>query len=152
VKIDGVYTFQAPRQLVWNTVQDPEALRRCIPGVESFEQTGDDEYRATMKIGVGAIRGSYAGKIRIFDQREPEHYRLAVEAQGAAGFVRGEGSFDLIDQGPDQTELRWSADAQIGGTVAAVGQRMLGGVARMTVGQLWAALDAQVKARQPESA
>lgn len=148
MKIDGVYTFQAPRQLVWETVQDPDALQRCIPGVESFERTGDDEYRATMKIGVGAIRGTYNAKIRIFDQRAPEHYKLAVEAQGAAGFVRGEGTFELAEQGAGATELRWSADAQIGGAVAAVGQRMLGGVARMTVGQLWSALDAQVKARQ----
>ncbi|MEK7215559.1 MAG: carbon monoxide dehydrogenase subunit G [Chloroflexota bacterium] len=148
MKLDGVYTFHAPRQLVWETVLDPEALRRCIPGLETFEPAGQDEYAATMKIGVGSIKGSYSAKIRIFDLREPEHYKLSVEAKGTPGFVRGEGSFNLRADDAETTTLRWEADAQIGGAVAAVGQRMLGGVAKMTIGQLWVALDAQVKARQ----
>ena len=101
-----------------------------------------------MKIGVGSIKGTYRAKIRIFDLHAPEHYRLSVEATGTPGFVRGEGAFDLVADDAETTTLRWEADARIGGAVAAVGQRMLGGVAKMTVGQLWAALAAQVKERQ----
>ena len=148
MKLDGTHTFHAPRQLVWDTVQDPAELRACIPGLETFEPVGPDEYAATMKIGVGSIKGSYTAKIRIFDLNEPEHYRLSVEAKGTPGFVRGEGSFKLTADDAETTTLHWEADAQIGGAVAAVGQRMLGGVARMTVGQLWAALEARVKQRQ----
>ncbi|MFI5268531.1 MAG: SRPBCC domain-containing protein, partial [Chloroflexota bacterium] len=61
---------------------------------------------------------------------------------------RGEGTFDLVEDGPDKTIINWSADAQVGGLVAGVGQRMLGGVAKMTVGQLWKAMDGQIKERQ----
>ncbi|HUZ77787.1 MAG TPA: carbon monoxide dehydrogenase subunit G [Chloroflexota bacterium] len=150
MKLDGTYTFNAPRKRVWETLQNPESLRRAIPGVESFEQTGADEYQAKMKIGVGAIKGSYHGKIRVFDQQEPEHYKLSVDASGTPGFVRGEGTFELVEDGADKTIINWSADAQVGGLVASVGQRMLGGVAKMTVNQLWKSMETQIAEQQPK--
>ena len=122
---------------MWDTLQDPKALKACIPGVETFEQTGPGEYQATMKIGVGSVKGTYSGKIRVFDEQRPSHYKLAVEAKGTPGFVRGE-----------QTGMTWNADAQVGGTVAIVGQRMISGVAKMTVDQLWKAMEEQIKQRQ----
>ena len=148
MKLDGAYSFEAPRQLVWDTLQDPESLKKCIPGVETFDQTGPDEYQAKMKIGVASIKGAYTSKIRVFDKQEPAHYKLGIDANGTPGFVRGEGTFDLVEDGPDKTTINWSADAQVGGLVAGVGQRMLGGVAKMTVGQLWKAMDGQIKERQ----
>ena len=148
MRLDGTYTFPASRQIVWDTLLDPEALRACIPGVETFERIGDDEYQATMKIGVAAIKGSYTSKIRVFDQQAPTHYKLAIDAHGVTGTVRGEATIDLNEDGPDSTTIAWGGDAQVGGTVASVGQRMLGGVAKMTVGQLWKAMEGQIKARQ----
>jgi len=148
MKLDGTYTFEAPRKLVWDTLQDPEALRNAIPGVEAFEKIGPDEYNAKMKIGVAAIKGTYTSKIRVFDQQEPSHYKLSIDATGSPGFVKGEGTFELLEDGPDKTTINWSGDAQIGGLVAGVGQRMLGGVAKMTVGQLWKAMESQIKERQ----
>ena len=144
MKLDGTYTFNAPRQAVWTTLQDPDALRACIPGVEKFDKTGPDEYEATMRMGVGAIKGSYTGKIRMFDLQEPSHYKLAIDARGTPGFVSGEATFDLAEDGPGKTTLTWVADGQVGGPVAAVGQRMLGGVAKMTVGQFWKAMESRV--------
>ncbi len=147
MKLDGTYTFGAPRQAVWIVLQDPEALRTCIPGVEKFEKIGENEYEATMRIGVGAIKGTYTGKIRMFDQQEPIHYKLAIDAKGTPGFVSGEATFNLSEDGRDKTILNWSADGQVGGAVAAVGQRMLSGVAKMTVGQFWKAMDEKIQAR-----
>ena len=148
MKLDGAYSFDAPRQLVWDTLQDPDALKKCIPGVETFEETGPDEYAAKMKIGVASIKGSYSAKIKAYDKQEPSHYKLGIDANGTPGFVRGEGTFDLVEDGPSKTTINWSADAQIGGLVAGVGQRMLGGVAKMTVGQLWKAIEGQIKEKQ----
>jgi carbon monoxide dehydrogenase subunit G len=147
MKLDGTYTFDAPREKVWAVLQDPDALRACIPGVERFEATGAGEYEIGMRIGVGAIKGSYSGKIRMFDQQEPAHYKLGIDAKGTPGLVSGEASFDLAEDGPAKTLLTWAADGQVGGAVAAVGQRMLSGVAKMTVGQFWKAMDEQIKAR-----
>jgi carbon monoxide dehydrogenase subunit G len=148
MKLDGTYTFNAPRQAVWDVLQDPETLRATIPGVESFEAIGPDEYRATMRVGLGPIKGTYTGKIRVFDQQAPAHYKLSVDAQGGPGVVRGEGTFDLVEAGPDTTTLNWVADGQVGGTAAAVGQRMIVPAAKMMVNQFWKAMDDQVKARQ----
>jgi len=148
MKLDGSYTFEAPRQVVWDTLQDPEALKKCIPGVETFEEIGQDEYQTRMKIGVASIKGTYSAKIRAFDKQEPSHYKLGIDATGTPGFVRGEGTFDLVEDAPGQTTVKWEADAQVGGLVAGVGQRMLSGVAKMTVGQLWKAMDGQIKEKQ----
>ncbi len=147
MKLDGTYTFNASRKLVWDTLQDPDSLRKAIPGVESFDKTAEDQYEAKMKIGVGAIKGAYHGKIRVFDQEEPSHYKISVDASGTPGFVKGEGSFDLVEDGPDKTTITWSADAHVGGLVASVGQRMLSGVAKMTVTQLWKSMESQIKDR-----
>jgi carbon monoxide dehydrogenase subunit G len=148
MQLDGSYTFDAPRQVVWDTLQDPEALRKCIPGVETFDQTAPDEYQAKMKIGVASIKGAYSSKIRVFDKQAPSHYKLGIDANGTPGFVRGEGTFELSEDEPGKTTVKWSADAQVGGLVAGVGQRMLSGVAKMTVGQLWKAMEGQIKDRQ----
>jgi len=148
MKLDGSYTFDAPRQVVWDTLQDPEALRKCIPGVEEFNETGPDQYQARMKIGVAAIKGMYSAKLRAFDQQAPSHYKLSIDANGTPGFVRGEGTFDLVEDAPDKTTVKWEADAQVGGLVAGVGQRMLSGVAKMTVGQLWKAMEDQIKEKK----
>lgn len=148
MKLDGMHTFDAPRKLVWDTLQDPQSLRNAIPGVETFEQVGPDEYHAKVKIGVAAVKGTYTSKIRVFDQQEPTHYKLSIDANGPTGFVKGEGTFDLQEDGPDKTVVNWSGDAQVGGLVAGVGQRLLTPAAKMTVGQLWKAMDGQIKERQ----
>jgi carbon monoxide dehydrogenase subunit G len=148
MKLDGTYTFNAPRQLAWQTLQDPDALRACIPDVETFEPTGPDEYQATMKIGLGPIKGTYTAKIRVFDQQEPSHYKLSIDAKGGPGVVRGEASFDLAEAGPEKTTLNWAADGQVGGTAAAVGQRLILPAAKAMVGQFWKSMDAQIQARR----
>jgi carbon monoxide dehydrogenase subunit G len=151
MKLDGTYTFDAPREVVWHTLQDPQALRNSIPGVEEFNEIGPDEYQARMKIGVASIKGTYSAKIRVFDKQPPTHYKLGIDANGTPGFVRGEGSFDLVEEQPGKTTVKWEADAQVGGLVAGVGQRMLSGVAKMTVGQLWKAMEGQIKEKQAAS-
>ncbi|MHB8621504.1 MAG: SRPBCC family protein, partial [Chloroflexota bacterium] len=151
MKLDGSYTFNAPRQVVWDTLQDPEALRKAIPGVETFDKIAEDSYDARIKIGVASIKGTYRGKIRIYDQQEPTHYKLSIDATGGPGFVKGEGIFDLLEDGPDRTTINWSGDAQVGGLIAGVGQRMIGGAAKMTVGQLWKAMDGQIQERLASS-
>jgi carbon monoxide dehydrogenase subunit G len=130
VKLDGSYTFEAPPERVWELLLSPAALQSCIPGCEKFETTGEDSYSATMKVGVAAIRGTYNGKIRITDKQEPTAFTLNVEGSGGPGFVRGVARISLQPEGGN-TQVLVDADGQVGGTVAGVGQRMLGGVAKM---------------------
>jgi carbon monoxide dehydrogenase subunit G len=130
MKLEGSHDVPAPRQKVWDAFLDPMVLRQAIPGCEKLEAAGNDEYRATMKIGVGAVKGTFEGKVSIQEKRPMDSYRLAVEGAGGPGFVRGSTliSFTDIEGG---TRVSYAADVQVGGLIAGVGQRMLGGVSKM---------------------
>jgi hypothetical protein len=130
MKLEGSHDVPAPRQKVWDAFQDPELLRQAIPGCEKLEALGNGEYKATMKVGVGGVKGVFEGKVRLFDLKAPESYRMAVEGTGGPGFVRGETAVSLSDA-EGGTRVSYTADVQIGGLIASVGQRMLGGVSRM---------------------
>ena len=84
-----------------------------------------------MKVGVGGVKGTFEGKVKITEKKPPESYKLAVEGTGGPGFVRGETVITLSDAEGGGTRVAYSADMQVGGLIASVGQRMLGGVAKM---------------------
>lgn len=130
MKLEGSYDVSAPRQKVWDAFLDPERLRQAIPGCEKLEALGNDEYKATMKVGVGGVKGTFEGKVRISDKKPPDSYKMLVEGSGGPGFVRGESVITLSDI-PGGTRVSYTADLQIGGLIASVGQRMLGGVSKM---------------------
>jgi len=136
MKLEGSYDIAAPRERVWSAFLDPEILRQAIPGCEKLEAVGDGEYKATMKIGVAAVKGTFEGKVRLFDQKSPESYRMAVEGSGSPGFIRGETQISLAEAGPG-TKVSYTADVQVGGLIAGVGQRMLGGVSKMLADQFF---------------
>lgn len=142
--VTGSWTFQAPRQRVWEALNDAEVLKRCTPGCERLERVGDDRYEATLKVGVAAIKGTFQGKLAIEDKRPPEHYRLVVQGAGAPGFVNAVADFDLDDQG-DRTTLRYDWDVQAGGMIAGVGQRVLGGVAKFLIDGFYKQIEEELK-------
>jgi carbon monoxide dehydrogenase subunit G len=143
MKLEGSYEVKAPRQKVWSAFLDPEMLRKAIPGCEKLELTGPDEYKATLKIGVAAVKGTFEGKVRLADKKPPESYRLSAEGSGGPGFVRSDTVITLsdIDGG---TRVSYSADVQVGGLIAGVGQRMLGGVSKMMADQFFNRMSEQL--------
>jgi carbon monoxide dehydrogenase subunit G len=136
MKIEGSHDIPAPRQKVWDAFLDPDQLRQAIPGCEKLEALGNDEFRATMKIGIAAVKGTFDGKVKIIDKQPPTSYRMTVEGSGGPGFVRGDTVITLSDI-PEGTRVSYSADVQIGGLIAGVGQRMLGGVSKMLADQFF---------------
>ena len=124
------YVFKAPRQEVWNLLLDTTRLAKCIPGCEELKETGPGKYTALMKVGVASIKGTYKGQVEIGDQQPPAHYKLTVEGKATPGFVRGVASMDLAEEGAQETKLSMNAEAQVGGLIASVGQRFLGGIAK----------------------
>ncbi|HMJ26543.1 MAG TPA: carbon monoxide dehydrogenase subunit G [Pyrinomonadaceae bacterium] len=143
MKIEGTQTLHATRQRVYSALTDPRILQRCIPGCESLEKTAENTYAATLKAGVGAIKGSFKGEVRLEDMRPPEHYRIVVEGKGAVGFARGSADFDLEEM-DGNTLIKYSGELQIGGTIAGVGQRMIVAAAKMMASRFFAALEAEV--------
>jgi len=136
MKIEGSHDVPAPRQKVWDAFLNPEQLRQAIPGCEKLEALGNDEFKATMKIGVGAVKGTFEGKVKITEKNPPNSYRMAVEGSGGPGFMRGETLISLSDI-EGGTRVSYTADVQIGGLIAGVGQRMLGGVSKMLADQFF---------------
>jgi len=144
MKIEGHYDLPAPRDRAWEVLLDPAQLSKAIPGCENLEATGPDEYKATLKVGVAAVRGTFEGKVRLSDKEPPTHYKMALEGSGGPGFVRGEASMELSDVAGG-TRVAYVADVQIGGLIAGVGQRMLGGVAKMMLDQFFARIAGQLE-------
>lgn len=138
--LDGSYTFKAPRQLVWDTLQRPETIGQCMPGCETFEPVGDDRYEATMKLGIGPIRGTYTGRIHLRDRQEPEQYVMDVEGGGAPGHMKGSGVLRL-DEHEGHTIVLYAGDAQVTGKVASVGQRLLSASAKQLIGQFFKCME-----------
>ena len=143
MKLEGSYEVKAPREKVWSAFLDPETLRKAIPGCEKLEMIGPDEYKATLKIGVAAVKGTFEGKVRLLDKKPSGSYRLAADGSGGPGFVRADTLISLadIDGG---TRVTYSADVQVGGLIAGVGQRMLGGVSKMMADQFFNRMSEQL--------
>lgn len=144
MQVEGSYTFNAPRDRVWQLLQDPQTLSHCLPGCQNFTEVGEGQYTATLRIGVAAIKGEYSAKVSLKDQRAPEHYVLAVEGGGRQGQIKGEGALDLTEQG-EQTVVAYKGDVQVMGLIASVGQRMLSGAAKMMAGQFFRCMEGQLK-------
>ena len=145
MKLEGSYTFDAPPEKVWTLLLSAESLKSCIPGCESLEPNGEDAYTAVLKVGVAAVRGTYNGKVNIVDKEEPSSYTLNVEGSGGPGFVKGTARVTLTPEG-QATTVSVDADGQVGGVVAGVGQRMIGGVAKMLMNQFFDCLRNRVTA------
>jgi carbon monoxide dehydrogenase subunit G len=136
LKIEGSYTFNAPRQRVWEVLLDPKVMAQCMPGCESMNEVAPDQFEAVMKVGVASVKGTYKGKVSIKDKQPPSHYVLSGQGSGGPGFMQGDVAIDL-DEAGGQTVLKYSTDAKVGGLIASVGQRMLNGVAKMMVDQFF---------------
>ncbi len=144
MKLEGTQPLHAPRSRIYQALVDPEVLKRCIPGCESLELTGENTYAATIRAGVGSIKGIFNGNVRLEDMRPPEHYRIVVDGKGTAGFLKGSGDLDLEEQG-DTTVVHYTGEVQVGGTIASVGQRMIQGSAKMMAAQFFTALEAEAQ-------
>src|ERR671932_2695135 len=147
MKIEGTHELRAPRERVFQSLIDPAVLQRCIPGCERLERTGEDAYAATLRTGVGAIKGVFQGNVRLEEMRAPEHYRIVVDGKGQPGFLKGAGDLDLEER-DGGTLVRYAGDVQVGGTLASVGQRMIQGAAKMMATQFFTSLEAEAQTQQ----
>lgn len=143
MNLDGSAVLSASPAAVWSVITDPAVLARTIPGCLSLDQVGEDSYTMTVSAGVGAIRGTYAGQVRLSDLDRPTSYVMHASGSGGPGSVRATVTINLTGDG-DRTALTYSAEAVIGGAVAGVGQRMITGVAKRMAGQFFAAINAEL--------
>jgi carbon monoxide dehydrogenase subunit G len=148
MKIDGNAVMPAAPAAVWALLTDPARLGHLLPGCERLEPDGPDRFKAAIKFAIAAISGKYAGTLEFADKKPLHSLILKLEGKGLPGFVRGEGKIELVPRGSN-TEIRYSGEAQVGGMIASVGQRLLEGVARKIVQQFFDSAAAELKSGAP---
>ncbi|MEW6209720.1 MAG: carbon monoxide dehydrogenase subunit G [Acidobacteriota bacterium] len=149
MKIEGTHELHARRERVYEVLTDPAVLKRCIPGCESLEKTGENSYSATLKAGVGTIKGIFTGSVELEDMRPPAHFRMMVSGKGQPGFLKGSGDIDLEERNGSAV-VSYKGDVQVGGTIASVGQRMIQGAVKMMASQFFTAIETEAKVEADE--
>ena len=153
MEVNGERSVQAPLEVVWDALHDPEILRKCTPGcrsltaVESARAGAQTVYDAEMQVGVALVKGTFKGTVTIVDETPLESYRVAVRASGGIGFSHIDGALRLTDTN-GQTEIAYTGNAQLGGPIAGVGQRVLGGFARKQIERFFSAFEEELTARK----
>ena len=143
MKVEGTYALPAPRERVWTLLNDPAVLARTTPGVKELTPKGPDTYSATIEVGVGPVKGTYAGQVSIADKTPPERMTLKIEGGGRPGTIRATGELRLEEQ-DDRTVVHYVGNAQVTGLVASVGHRLMSGVAKQMAGEFFKALEREL--------
>ena len=145
MKVEGTRTFAAPRETVWEVLNDPQRMAELMPGVESFDVHDDRHWRANVNIPLGL--GGLRLKINFekTDERRPDYARLHAQGEGVGALLSMDTSFDLSEQDAG-TSMRWKADVRIAGPVGSMGQRVLHPIVKQQVQNVLTALDRQVQA------
>ena len=145
MELIGEHTFSAPKEKVWQALLDPEVLKGCLPGCEKLDVVGPDEYAATMKIGIAMIKGTFTGKVKITDRVEGDSYTMHVEGAGPQGQVSGTGKLRLTET-DGKTTIHYEGHAEVRGTLARVGARMIQPAAKTIVGQFFGCFEGKTGA------
>jgi carbon monoxide dehydrogenase subunit G len=151
MKLAGTYTFEAPQQIVWEALQNPTVLTSILPGCERLEEVGENQFEGQLDIRVGPVQGKFRGKMEMLDLVAPESFRLKINGQGTTGFVNASAKVDLEAAG-DSTLIHYDSDAQVGGRIAGVGQRLLDSSARSIVQQSLDGFHELVRVASPSAA
>ena len=126
----GEYRILAPREKVWDALNDPEILKQSIPGCQELIKASDTELTAKVSTKVGPVSAKFSGKVTLSDINPPESYKISGEGQGGvAGFAKGGAEVNLEQDG-DETILRYKATAQVGGKLAQIGSRLIDSTAK----------------------
>ncbi|MGE3145776.1 MAG: carbon monoxide dehydrogenase subunit G [Pseudorhodoplanes sp.] len=142
----GEVQLAASREVVWAKLNDPEVLKQCIPGCESLEMLSDHEFEAVAVNKIGPVKAKFKGKVTLSDLDPPNGYRISGQGDGGvAGFAKGGAEVKLSDQ-DDGTLLTYNVEAQIGGKLAQLGQRLINGTAKKLADDFFARFAEAVKA------
>ena len=148
MEMQGERRIPAPRQVVWEHLNDPETLKQCIPGCESVDKVSDTEFTAKVRAKVGPVSARFSGKVTLSDLDPPSGYTISGEGTGGvAGFAKGSAKVALEEDG-GETVMRYGVQAQVGGKLAQIGSRLVDGTARKLADQFF---DRFAAAVNPES-
>ncbi|MBD0270910.1 MAG: carbon monoxide dehydrogenase subunit G [Acetobacteraceae bacterium] len=153
MEMTGERRIPAPRQQVWDALNDPEVLRASIPGCESVERDGEDQFKAKVAVKLGPMSAKFTGKVRLENLNPPERYTIAGEGSGGAmGFAKGGADVALKEAGPAETLLNYNVKAQVGGKIAQLGGRLIDSTAKQMADQFFNRFTAHFDQPETEAA
>lgn len=138
------HPFSYPREIVWKLIQDERVLQHSIPGCKSFVQTQDDSYEVEMGLSVGPVKGVFSGQVQIANREEPGYYQLLVKGKGLPGEIDATAHM-YIEETEQGAVLNCQMEVMVTGVLASVGQRVMGGVAKLVLGQFFKSADEEMK-------
>ncbi|AEG92429.1 conserved hypothetical protein [Ramlibacter tataouinensis TTB310] len=149
MEMQGSRELAVTQRQAWDALNDPDVLKVCIPGCYKVESTGENQYAVALSVKIGPVSARFAGKITLSDVNPPSSYTLAFDGQGGvAGFGKGRSEVSLAPGGTGCV-LRYSVQAQVGGKIAQMGQRLIDGVARSMAEDFFKRFDAEMQRRHP---
>jgi uncharacterized protein len=149
MEMTGEFRIPAPRQRVWEALNDPEILKQCIPGCQALEKVSDNEFNGRVVASVGPVRATFGGKVTLSDLEPPQSYTISGEGNGGvAGFAKGGAKVNLAEDGT-ATVLTYTVQAQVGGKLAQIGSRLIDGVARKMANDFFGCFVTAVGAGEP---
>ncbi len=144
MKLHGSHILPGTPAQVWELLNNPASLEKCLPGCEKLEPIGADRYNVAVKFFLAAVGGNFTGTVALGEKKPPKSLRMEVESKGAPGFMKGQGTLELVAKA-GQTELRYTGEVQVGGLIASVGQRMLEGASRRILQQFFESAAEQLR-------
>jgi len=131
MNLAGTYTFKGPRDEVFTLLQDPDVLAKALPGTKTLTKTGDDHYEGVMKVSIGPMTAAeFAVQVDLRDKLPPQKFSMLIDGKGGVGFATGVATIVLEERPGPVTVMNYTSDLQIGGRIAAVGQRLLDSVGK----------------------
>lgn len=148
MNLDGTFTFNGPRALVWELLQDPAVLAKALPGTEKLALTSPDHFVGVMKVSVGPVTAAkFDVTVVLLDKVAPERFTMQIDGKGGVGYTKGTASIALSDAPDGTTAMQYTSNVQVGGKIAAVGQRLLESVGKMMMRQALDSLERELQAR-----
>jgi uncharacterized protein len=142
--MNGEFTVPAAREAVWEALNDPDVLMRCIPGCESITRASDTQFDAAMRMKIGPVKAKFTTTIELSDLNPPVSYTLSGQGKGgAAGFAKGSARVEL-ESVAEGTCVRYTAAMQVGGKLAQIGSRLVAGAARKIADQFFNAFSQEL--------
>ena len=146
--LTGTFTFDGPRAKVWEILQDPAVLAKALPGTRTLTQVAENRYEGVMKVSVGPMSAAeFAVNVELKDKVAPERFTMHIDGKGGLGFTKGTATIELQEQAGPVTVMTYTSDVQVGGKIAAVGQRLLESVGKMMTKQALESLNRELQAR-----
>jgi uncharacterized protein len=150
MEMAGEEIIPATQQQTWDALNDPEILKACVPGCESIEKTGENQYLVLMTARIGPVSAKFKGKLALSDLNPPNSYSIAFEGQGGvAGFGKGGATVQLAPEAGGNTKLIYQVKANVGGKLAQIGSRLVDAAAKKLAVEFFNAFNAKVASLYP---